>query len=106
MRSSCAREAAASFLEGRRGDRIGVILFAGIPYLLTPPVSDTAPVAARLRTIEVDRSGSGTAVGDALVATARVRRAGKTVAVVDIDVADEKGSLVAIGRGTYYPQAG
>ena len=46
------------------------------------------------------------AIGDALVATARVRRAGKTVAVVDIDVNDERGSLVAIGRGTYSPQPG
>lgn len=41
------------------------------------------------------------AVGDALTATSRVRRSGKTVAVVDIDVIDEKGALVAIGRGTY-----
>ena len=46
------------------------------------------------------------AVGDALTASARVRRAGRTVAVVDIDVTDEKGSLVAIGRGTYHPQRG
>src|SRR5688572_2234829 len=46
------------------------------------------------------------AVGDALTATARVRRAGKTVAVVDIDVLDETGALVAIGRGTYSPQRG
>ena len=46
------------------------------------------------------------AVGDFLIAVARVRRAGKTVAVVDIDVMDDKGSLVAIGRGTYYPQRG
>ena len=46
------------------------------------------------------------AVGDSLTATARVRRAGKTVAVVDIDVSDEKGALVAIGRGTYFPQVG
>lgn len=46
------------------------------------------------------------AVGDSLKATARVRRSGKTVAVVDIDVVDEKGSLVAIGRGTYSPQRG
>ena len=44
------------------------------------------------------------AVGDALTATARVRRTGKMIAVVDIDVMDEKGSLVAIGRGTYFPQ--
>ena len=46
------------------------------------------------------------AVGDALTAIARVRRAGKTVAVVDIDVLDEKSALVAIGRGTYSPQRG
>ncbi len=46
------------------------------------------------------------AVGDMLTATARVRRTGKTLAVVDIDVLDEKGGLVALGRGTYYPQRG
>jgi uncharacterized protein (TIGR00369 family) len=46
------------------------------------------------------------AVGDALTATARVRRAGKTVAVIDIDVVDEKGASVALGRGTYSPQRG
>ena len=46
------------------------------------------------------------AVGDALIATARARRVGRTVAVADIDVFDEKNSLVAIGRGTYFPKAG
>ena len=37
----------------------------------------------------------------ALTATARVRRAGRTVGVVDIDVHDDNGKLVAVGRGTY-----
>ena len=46
------------------------------------------------------------AVGDGITGTARVRRAGRTVAVVDIDVFDEKGSLVAIGRGTYSSRSG
>ncbi len=46
------------------------------------------------------------AVGDALTGTARVRRAGRTVAIVDIDVFDEKGALVAIGRGTYSSRRG
>ncbi|MEE8222804.1 MAG: hotdog domain-containing protein [Alphaproteobacteria bacterium] len=45
-------------------------------------------------------------MGDALTATARARRMGRTVAVADIDVFDEKNSLVAIGRGTYFPKAG
>jgi len=46
------------------------------------------------------------AVGDGITGTARVRRAGRTVAVVDIDVFDEKGALVAIGRGTYSSKSG
>jgi uncharacterized protein (TIGR00369 family) len=41
------------------------------------------------------------AVETALVVTARVRRSGRRVGVVDIDVADETGELVAIGRATY-----
>ena len=46
------------------------------------------------------------AVGDALVAVARVRRAGRTVTVVDIDVFNPKDEPVAIGRGTYASVAG
>ena len=36
-----------------------------------------------------------------LTATARVRRAGRTIGVVDIDIHDDNGKLVAVGRGTY-----
>ena len=46
------------------------------------------------------------AVGSVLTGTARVRRAGRTVALVDVDVYDEKQALVAVGRGTYSPQRG
>jgi len=46
------------------------------------------------------------AVGGALTGTARVRRAGRTVALVDVDVYDEQRNLVAVGRGTYSPQRG
>ncbi len=41
------------------------------------------------------------ATNTALTATATVRRAGRTFAVVDIDVKDDDGRLIAIGRGTY-----
>jgi uncharacterized protein (TIGR00369 family) len=41
------------------------------------------------------------AIDTALFATARVRRAGKSVGVVDVDVYDDKRNLVAIGRATY-----
>jgi uncharacterized protein (TIGR00369 family) len=46
------------------------------------------------------------AIGEALIATARVRRAGKAVAIVDIEVFDDEKRLVALGRGTYASTAG
>ena len=46
------------------------------------------------------------AVDTSLTATARVRRAGRTVGVVDIDVADDEGRLVAVGRGAYGTRTG
>jgi len=42
------------------------------------------------------RPASGT-----LILVARVRRRGKTVGVVDVDVLDESGVLLAVGRASY-----
>lgn len=39
--------------------------------------------------------------GISAIASARIRRCGRTIAVVDIDVHDETGALIAVGRGTY-----
>lgn len=41
-----------------------------------------------------------------LLAQARVRRAGRTIGVVDIDVTDGGGKLIALGRGCYGTQPG
>jgi uncharacterized protein (TIGR00369 family) len=41
------------------------------------------------------------AVDAELAATARIRRAGRTIGVVDVDVHDTAGRLVAVGRGCY-----
>ena len=41
------------------------------------------------------------AIGTALVVTAKVRRNGRLVGVVDVDVENEAGQLVAVGRATY-----
>ncbi|MEM7408423.1 MAG: PaaI family thioesterase [Pseudomonadota bacterium] len=37
---------------------------------------------------------------------AKVRRAGRTVGVVDIDICDNQGRLVAVGRGCYSSASG
>jgi uncharacterized protein (TIGR00369 family) len=41
------------------------------------------------------------AINTGLTATARVRRNGRTVGVVDVDIANDAGALVAIGRAAY-----
>ncbi|MCG8544435.1 MAG: PaaI family thioesterase [Alphaproteobacteria bacterium] len=46
------------------------------------------------------------AVGDAVIGVATVRRRGRTACVIDIDVTNEEGALVAVGRGTYVPVVG
>lgn len=46
------------------------------------------------------------AIGDSVKGTARARRIGRSTAVVDVDVFDASGKLVAIGRCTYVPQTG
>lgn len=46
------------------------------------------------------------AVNTRLTVTGRVRRSGRSVGVVDVDVADAGGNLVAIGRATYSTQIG
>ncbi len=69
-RMVAARKTAADFLAGRQDDKVGVILFSGVPFLLAPPTDDQAPVIERLLEVEPDQIGSGTAIGDALAAAA------------------------------------
>ena len=44
------------------------------------------------------------AVGTDLTATARIRRAGRSVGVVDVDIIDDKKRLIAVGRASYANQ--
>jgi uncharacterized protein (TIGR00369 family) len=39
--------------------------------------------------------------GENLVASARLRQVGATLARVDVDIADTKGRLIALGRGSF-----
>jgi uncharacterized protein (TIGR00369 family) len=41
------------------------------------------------------------AIDTSLTVTARVRRAGRLVGIVDIDVINDRGQMLAIGRATY-----
>jgi Ca-activated chloride channel family protein len=101
-RMTVAREAAADFLLNREDDRVGVILFSGAPYLLAPPALDKGPVLARLQQTIADRSGSGTALGDALTAAlAQLRNSpAKSKAVVLLtDGTSNRGRITPLAAG-------
>ncbi|MCA0921924.1 PaaI family thioesterase [Pseudooceanicola nanhaiensis] len=46
------------------------------------------------------------AINTDLIGIATVRRMGRSIAVVDIDVTNEDGKLLAIGRANYVPKTG
>ncbi|HIG41078.1 MAG: PaaI family thioesterase [bacterium] len=46
------------------------------------------------------------AIKTSLQATATIRRVGRTVGVVDVDVINDDGKLIAVGRGTFGSSAG
>ncbi|WP_025769541.1 PaaI family thioesterase [Thioalkalivibrio sp. HK1] len=46
------------------------------------------------------------AIDTDLTAIGKVRRAGRTIGVVDVDVIDDRGEVVAIGRGCYSSKVG
>jgi len=61
-------------------------------------------VGGGVPTINLDIDYLRPAIGKAIVGTGRVRRQGRTVALVDNEIADEEGKLVA--GGIYAPQIG
>jgi len=78
----------ASFIDVVGDFAIGMLVGGGVPTM----------------NLRIDYLRPGT--GSGLTGTAVVRRAGRTVAIVDIDVFDDQNRLVAIGRGTYSGQKG
>ncbi|RMF71897.1 MAG: VWA domain-containing protein [Alphaproteobacteria bacterium] len=67
-RMAVARQAAADFVRRREHDRVGVILFAGTSWLLSPPTTDGEQLAQLIEGVTAESRGTGTALGDAISA--------------------------------------
>jgi Ca-activated chloride channel family protein len=66
-RLEAAKEVARKFIAGRKNDRIGIVIFGGEAYTLTPLTSDLSLVSQQLA--DVNKSMleySGTAIGNAI----------------------------------------
>src|ERR1700761_5823301 len=93
------QEVAGRFIDGRRGDRVGLILFGTQPYLQAPLTADLATVHRFLNEAVIGVAGTQTAIGDAVgLAIKRLRAEtatapGETVLVLLTDGENDAGVM-------------
>ena len=93
-RVDAVKQVLGEFIERRRGDRIGLILFGTNAYLQAPLTFDTKTVQQFLREAQLGFAGRDTAIGDAIglaVKRLRERPADERVLVLLTDGANTAG---------------
>jgi Ca-activated chloride channel family protein len=97
-RLEAAQHVAGDFLERRRGDRVGLILFGERAYIQAPLTFDTAAVRRLLDEAEIGLAGKATAIGDAIgLALKRLREDPATRQRVLVLVTDGENTAGAVG---------
>lgn len=98
-RLQAAKKVTRDFIRGRETDRIGVIAFAGRPYLVAPITLDHSWIEDSLERVRIGLVEDGTAIGSAIGATARrleKRDAKSKVVVLLTDGVNNAGSLTPV----------
>ncbi len=105
-RLAVLKDVMSRFVQGREGDRFGVIAFGTHAATLTPPTFDRRHVVAQIARLQVGMAGNDTALGDALglaLKPLRPQRLRPALILVSDDAASNAGDLtpaeaVAIAR--------
>jgi Ca-activated chloride channel family protein len=107
---------AGRFIEGRRGDRVGLILFGTRPYLQAPLTADLNTVHRFLNEAVVGVAGTETAIGDAIgLAIKRLRAEaetnsaaapGQTVLILLTDGQNDAGAMPPLEAARLAAQSG
>jgi Ca-activated chloride channel family protein len=108
-RMTVLKETLQRFIDGRPGDRFGVIVFGSEVATLTPPTFDRAHVAAQIRRIQVGMVGGDTALGDALgmaLKQVRTRRLRPAIILVSDGADNNAGTLTPAESLAVAHQAG
>ena len=95
-RLAVVKKVAGEFIQRRRGDRVGLVLFGSRAYLQTPLTFDTETTAILLDESEIGLAGRETAIGDAIgLAVKRLREdaASDRVLVLLTDGANTSGEV-------------
>lgn len=102
-RLDVAKGVLADFVQRRKDDRIGVIVFGRAAYVLSPPTLDHSVLLALIAGMELNLiDPGGTAIGDALgTAVARLRRAtGRSKIVILVTDGDSNAGSVSPDTAT------
>ena len=95
-RLTAVKTVAGDFIEQRKGDRLGLILFGDQAYLQTPLTFDRKTVRTLLNESAIGLAGKSTAIGDAIglaVKRLRERPAENRVLILLTDGANTSGSV-------------
>lgn len=102
-RLDVAKGVLADFVQRRKDDRIGVIVFGRAAYVLSPPTLDHSVLLSLIAGMELNLiDPGGTAIGDALgTAVARLRRAtGRSKIVILVTDGDSNAGSVSPDTAT------
>jgi Ca-activated chloride channel family protein len=110
------QEVAGRFIDGRHGDRVGLILFGTQPYLQAPLTADLTTVHRFLNESVIGVAGTETAIGDAIgLAIKRLRAEadaghaaapGQTVLVLLTDGENDAGAMPPLEAANLAAQSG
>jgi Ca-activated chloride channel family protein len=95
-RLTVVKKVAGEFIQRRKGDRVGLVLFGSRAYLQTPLTFDTETTAILLDESEIGLAGRETAIGDAIgLAVKRLRddAASERVLILLTDGANTSGEV-------------
>ena len=95
-RLAVVKKVAGEFIQRRKGDRVGLVLFGSRAYLQTPLTFDTQTTAILLDESEIGLAGRETAIGDAIgLAVKRLREdaASERVLILLTDGANTSGEV-------------
>jgi Ca-activated chloride channel family protein len=95
-RLAVVKKVAGEFIQGRKGDRVGLVLFGSRAYLQTPLTFDTETTAILLEESEIGLAGRETAIGDAIgLSVKRLREdaASERVLILLTDGANTSGEV-------------
>ena len=115
-RLQVVQEVAGQFIDGRHGDRVGLVLFGTQPYLQAPLTADLGTVHKFLNEAVVGVAGTQTAIGDAIgLAIKRIRAEadaghaaapGQTVLVLLTDGENDAGAMPPLEAAKLAAQSG